>query len=263
MASSTAYKNKDVIIFDLDGTLTESKSDLSPDMARAIAALLARKKVAIIGGGAYRQFRKQFIVKLDIPRSLLSNLYLFPTTAMLMYQYRSGWKKSYEFKLSKSEKQSIRKAFKEVLRDIEYIPPAKTYGKVLEDRGTQFTFSALGQDIVAVLGAEGVVQKKKWLQEHPKLKNRIADLLQKKLPKLEVHPGGISSVDVTKKGIDKAYGVRQVEKHLKTPIFRMVFIGDALYKGGNDAAAKKSGIDTIAVRGPEDTKKVIEKLLKE
>ena len=74
--------------------------------------------------------------------------------------------------------------------------------------------------------------------------------MQKELPAFEVRRGGLTSIDVTQKGIDKAYGVRQIEKVLKIPIKEMVFIGDALYPGGNDAAAKKTGVQTIATKRP-------------
>jgi hypothetical protein len=89
----------------------------------------------------------------------------------------------------------------------------------------------------------------------------MAKMLQKRLPALEVHSAGFTSIDVTKKGIDKAYGIRKIEKILRIPVKNMVFIGDALYPGGNDYAAKKTGIQCLAVKGPEDTKKIIRELI--
>ena len=59
------------------------------------------------------------------------------------------------------------------------------------------------------------------------------------------------------KGIDKGYGVEEMRKHLDIEIAKMIFTGDALYEGGNDEPVKRTGIDTIAVEGPEDTKKLI------
>jgi phosphomannomutase len=255
------YSNKRLIVFDLDGTLTESKSNLEPDMAQALAKLLAQKKVAVIGGGAYRQFKKQFVAELDCPKPLLANLFLFPTTATAFYRYRAGWKKIYGFRLSKAEWQTIKKTFAQVLKEINYIPPAKTYGKVLENRGSQVTFSALGQDIITVLGKKGLQLKEEWKRENTPLKMKIAKLVQKRLTNFEVRTSAYTSIDVTKKGIDKAYGVRRIKKILKIPIRDMIFIGDGLYPGGNDYAAKKTGIDCVSVRGPEDTKRVIEKII--
>lgn len=258
-----SYRKKRLIIFDLDGTLTESKSDLASDMSRALAMLLSKKPVAVIGGGTYRQFKKQFLAELRCPPSLLPGLSLFPTTATSYYRYRKGWKKVYSFELSKKEGASVRKAFGEVLKEIHYIPPRKVYGKVLEDRGAQFTFSALGQDVVAALGKKGVRLKERWKREHNPLKVKIAKLVQKRLPNLEVRTSAFTSIDVTKKGIDKAYGVRQIKKRLHIPIKDMLFIGDGLFPGGNDYAARRTGIDCIAVRGPKDTKRIIEAIAKE
>ena len=92
---------------------------------------------------------------------------------------------------------------------------------------------------------------------------KIAKAVGKRLPGLEVHAAGFTTIDVTRKGIDKAYGVRQIEKYLHVPIKNMVFVGDALFPGGNDYAAKRTGVQCIPVRNPEDTKKVIKKILKD
>ena len=151
-SSSAAYKNKDLIVFDLDGTLTPSKSNLEPDMSRSLALLLARKRVAVISGGSYEQFQKQFLGSLTCPQKFLQNLFLFPTNATAFYRYRSGWKNVYWLKLSKQDRKKIAWAFEDVFREIEYVPPKKVYGQVIEDRGSQVTFSALGQDVVARLG---------------------------------------------------------------------------------------------------------------
>ena len=53
-----------LIIFDLDGTLTESKQPLTGEMAALVAKLLAVKKVAVASGGALPQFLKQVFARL-------------------------------------------------------------------------------------------------------------------------------------------------------------------------------------------------------
>jgi phosphomannomutase len=257
-----SFHGKELIVFDLDGTLTETKSNLKADMSRALTALLKKKKVAVIGGGTYGQFKKQFLNQLRCPKALLPDLSLFPTTATSFYRYKNSWEKIYGFELSKRERAQIKQAFSDVFKKIHYVQPKKVYGKVIEDRRTQITFSALGQDVVAQLGEKGVRLKEKWTRENVPLKFRIAKLLAKRLPKLEVHASGFTSIDVTRRGIDKEYGVRQMQKYLHVPIKKMLFIGDALFPGGNDYAARRTGMDCIAVRGPEDTKRIIKKILK-
>lgn len=257
-------KNVKLVVFDLDGTLTPSKSPLEPGMSAALGALLAEKKVAVIGGGTYRQFRKQFVGRLRCPRALLANLFLFPTTSTSFYRYRDGrWVNVYHRALTRKDKDDIRGAFKDAFKEVGYIPPKKVYGKVIEDRDSQLTFSALGQDVVTAFGKKGVRMKEQWFEKNQPLRLKMVRIMSGRLPRFEVRSGGLTSIDVTQKGIDKAYGVRQIEKTLHIPIREMVFVGDALYRGGNDAAAKKTGVRTVATTGPEETEKIIAKILEE
>ncbi len=262
MIIPSRFVNKKLIVFDLDGTLTKTKSDMESDMSHALTSLLEVRQIAIIGGGSYQQFKKQFLKNFKCPPSLLSKLYLFPTTATSFYRYDGGWKKVYGFELSKKERAHIKKAFKEVLAEIHYVPPKKIYGKVLEDRGSQITFSALGQDVVEALGTKGVRLKEQWTREHTPLKLKIARLVQRRLPHFEVRAAGFTSIDVVKKGIDKAYGLRQIEKNLRLKISEMLFLGDAIFPGGNDYAVVKSHVDYVKVKGPAETKRVIKYIIR-
>lgn len=255
-------QNKQLIVFDLDGTIAPTKSPMDKEMAKLIARLLAVKKVAVIGGGKYEIFKLQLLNELVGSKKLLNNLFIFPVTSTSFYRYHNGWKKVYALHLSQKQRNKIKKTFERVFEEIGYRHPKKVYGQVIEDRGSQVTFSALGQDVVAILGKKkGVFLKEKWKREQTATKMKIARLMAKYLPELEVHAAGYTSIDVTKKGIDKAYGLRQIQKYLGVKIKRMVFIGDALFPGGNDYAAIKTGVDYIPVKGPEQTKKIIRSLL--
>ena len=257
-------KPKSLIVFDLDGTLAPTKAPMDSEMSKLISQLLSVKKVAVIGGGKYAIFQIQFLRQLKAPKNLLKCLYLFPTTATAFYRYNNGWKNVYALELSKDEKTKIFEAFKNAFAKLRYKHPKKTYGKILEDRGTQVTFSALGQDVVDALGkTKGVWLKEQWLRQNKILKMKIARLVAKNLPNLEVHAAGFTSIDVTKKGIDKSYGLRQIKKHLGIGINDMLFVGDAIFPGGNDYAVVKTGVDYIQVAGPEETKKIIANLLAE
>lgn len=248
------FSAKKAIVFDLDGTLTASKADLDQEMASLLCRLLEKKKVLVMGGGNLAQFRGQFLNNLTCPKEKFDSLFIAPTSGASMYKNKNGkWQEVYRYTLSLSEKRKIMSAFKDAFLDIQYRNPKKIYGKVIENRESQITFSALGQK--APLAA-----KEKWHKEsdiRPALKNA----LEKYLPGFGVRLGGLTSIDVTKKGIDKAYGVRQIAKILKIPIKRMAYVGDALYEGGNDAVVKKTGIPTLQVDGLEDAKFFIRALL--
>lgn len=253
-------KNKHLIVFDLDGTLAPTKSTIDKEMAKLIKELLTKKKMAVIGGGKFELFEEQFLSGLKVPASLLKNLFLFPTTATTYLKYDNGWKAVYVHNLTGEQIDRIMAAFDKVLKEVGY-QPKKTYGNIIENRGSQVTWSALGQDVVRVLGNKGVELKNKWKEENTPLKLKIAKLLQELLPDLEVHSAGYTSIDITKKGIDKSYGLKQMEKYLKIKIENMLFVGDAIFPGGNDYAVTKTPIDYCQVEGPEETKIIIRQVL--
>ncbi len=255
-------KDKKLIVFDLDGTLTESKSVMDPEMSRLLCALLGQRLVAVIGGGKYELFQRQLLARLRCPKARLKHLYLFPTTSTSFYRYgRGGWGRVYAHNLTLAERKKIIRTFERVFKELDYVHPKKTYGKIVEDRGTQVTWSVFGQDIVQALGERGVRMKKEWKSKYTPLKMKIARLLQRYLPDLEVRAAGYTSVDVTRKGIDKAYGIKQIRKHLGVPVKDMLFVGDALYPGGNDYAARRTGVKCVEVKGPEETKRLTEWLI--
>ncbi len=255
-------KPKKLIVFDMDGTISATKSPIDQEMSQLLIELLASHKVAIVSGAKYDIFKQQIIAYLKAPKTIFKNLFLFPTTGTAFYRYNSGWKNIYKLQLSKAEKSKIMKTFDLVFKEIGYKHPKKVYGKVIEDRGSQVTFSALGQDVVAVLGKRGVKMKEEWREKYTPLKLQIAKLMAKYIPELEIRAAAFTSIDITKKGIDKSYSLQQMEKHLNVKIKDMLFIGDAIFPGGNDYAVTKTKVDYIKVKNPEDTKKIIKQILK-
>ncbi len=247
---------KKLVVFDIDGTLTPSKAPADREMIALLLRLLDRMAVAVIGGGKYGLFQEQFVRQLPKRDGRLERLFLFPTSSTAFYRFERGhWRCVYEHVLSSREKKRILAAFARVFKKVNYVHPKKTYGPPpIEDRDTQITFSALGQKAPIPL-------KEAWNEKNDPLRKRLAQLLQKELSGFKVRMGGLTSIDVTKKGIDKAYGIRQIEKQLHIPKKDMLFVGDAIFPGGNDYAVVRTGVDYVKVKNPEDTKKLIRFLL--
>jgi len=254
-------KDKKLIVFDLDGTLVETKSRLDDEMKGLLTRLLAQRKVAVIGGASFERFKKDLVDRLNVSPELFGNLFLFPTTASSFYRYDNKWIQVYSEEFSKEQKEKIMDAFEKAFKEINYVRPEKIYGEIIEDRGSQITFSALGQDVVAELGEEGIKLKKKWRDENRELKLKLAGILQRYLPEFEVRAAGYTSIDITRKGIDKEYGIRQIQRHLSVPLEDILFVGDAFFPGGNDNAALKTGVMCFEVKEVEDTKKLIRHLI--
>ena len=78
---------------------------------------------------------------------------------------------------------------------------------------------------------------------------------------LDVHAGGSTSVDITKKGIDKAYGIARLAEILDLDPAEILFVGDRLTPGGNDYPVLRLGVQTHAVRDWTDTLEFLRRLL--
>jgi phosphomannomutase len=241
--------SKKLIIFDLDGTLSKSKFPVDEEMAELITRLLKNKKVAIISGGGYPQFQKQFLAMLPRTTDNYSNLFLMPTSVTRLYTWENNWVEKYAENLTTNEKEKIMLALNNALRKVNYTPPKKVFGEIIEDRGSQITFSALGQKAPNEL-------KNAWDPTREK-RQRITDNIQRKLIGFDVRIGGSTSIDITKRGVNKGYGVRKLKQFLNMPDEEIVFVGDALFYGGNDYPVKAMGIDCLEVKNPEDTKQLV------
>ena len=242
---------KKLIVFDLDGTLAESKTPLDAEMSALLCDLLGVVNVAVISGGSWSRFEKQLLIRLPYDARLI-NLSLLPTCGTKFFQFAGEWKQLYSEDFSKEEKEKIISSLKKAL-DAAGFDIEKVWGEVIEDRGSQITLSALGQEAP-------LEEKKNWDPDFSKRKMMKA-FLGTLIPEFSVRLGGMTSVDVTKLGIDKAYGIRKLRDTLDIKIEEMIFIGDALFPGGNDYPAKEAGALSIQVKDPHETKRVIEAII--
>ena len=242
---------KKLIVFDLDGTLAESKSPVDAEMSRLLHDLLGVVKVAIISGGDWPQFEKQVLFHLPHDERLV-NLSILPTCGTKFFQYTGDWRKLYSEDFTADEKEKIIRSLNQAVEQAGY-KVEKVWGEVIEDRGSQITFSALGQKAP-------LEEKEKWDFDFTKRK-KIKAILDTYIPEFSVRMGGSTSIDITKPGIDKAYGIRKLRDLLGISLQEMIFIGDALFPGGNDYPAAEAGVVCIAVRGPSETKPVTQAII--
>lgn len=243
---------KKLVVFDLDGTLAESKSAMDAEMAQLLSRLMSVAKVAIISGGDWPQFDKQVVQRLPQGQSF-ENLLLLPTCGTKFFRHEDGvWKKLYSEDFTAAEKQKILSSMDRAISEAGY-KPTQTWGDVVEDRGSQITFSALGQQAP-------LEPKHAWDPDFAK-RTRIKAILDQYIPEFSVRMGGATSIDVTKPGIDKAYGIAKLRDLCHIAIEEMIFIGDAIFPGGNDYPPKEMGVDSICIRDVHETKRTVEGII--
>jgi HAD superfamily hydrolase (TIGR01484 family) len=221
-------------------------------MSGLLHELLGIIKVAIISGGDWPQFEKQVLSKLPHDECL-ENLSLLPTCGTKFYEYAAGnWGKIYSEDFTDDEKKKIIGSMTKAIEETGF-KEKKVWGETIEDRGSQITFSALGQQAP-------LEEKIKWDPDFTKRK-KIKGILDTLIPTFSVRLGGATSIDVTKPGIDKAYGIGKLRDTLGIAIPEMIFIGDALFPGGNDYPAEEAGVVSIRVKNPTESKRVIETIV--
>ena len=259
-----------VFVFDLDGTLARSKQPIDSEMAGFLQRVIRRGSLIIVVSGAgYDQFSIQVTNPLEgfldgnCSFGMFRNLILLPLNGSEIYLFEgipARWERIVSSNFDESEKQQIYDAFDVALSKSGYNHPETVYGELIEDRGAQITFSALGQKAPLEL-------KEKY---DPDQRKRLAirKHLEPLLPNFEIRIGGTTSIDVNRKGQDKAYGVDLVMRNIVGPDYshflpKCLFIGDALYEGGNDESVKRLKIPCRQVKGISDTKALIRELLDE
>lgn len=253
--------SKKFVAFDLDGTLAVSKQTLGSDMAELLCELAKEKKVVIISGGSFNQFKKQFLPSF-VPKKeeadiIYSNLILLPTSGSMRYQYdiaKEEWIMTDIEEMKEEIKQKVLNIFRDYVSLGKYGIGAIIEGdEVVEDRFTQISLSALGQHAPYEI-------KKLWDPDQKKRKV-IKKELEELLPEVEINIGGTTTLDCLVKGFNKAKGLIRLLEHMDSTIDDMVFVGDAIFPGGNDYSPYEAGIECIKISGPIETKEVIKKWL--
>lgn len=246
---------KKLLAFDLDDTLTVSKSTISEKMAGILAEILNTYEVCIISGGKYELFQTQVISRLDLTEEKLQKLHLMPTCGTRYYIYDAeakDWVLQYAEDLTREEIDLTRRVLETSARHLGYWPENPA-GEVIEDRDSQVTYSALGQ--------LATPEDKYVWDPDGKKRMEIRELAMKEMPNLEIRVAGATSIDVTRKGIDKAYGMQKLLEATGYSKEDILFFGDKLQEGGNDFPVRAFGIDSVEVEGWEDTAEKLESVL--
>ena len=243
---------KKIFIFDLDNTLTESRTKIDALTAALLCGLLKKAKVAVISGASFKQFERQLIAGLPC-ENLFGSLFIIPTNGAELWEFASDdkkWKCLYSYPMPEDSRKEIIAA---IAKDAK-IPTARVED-FIADLGTQVTYSALG--------IEAPIEEKKKYAPDEKKRRDFAAKIAPRFPEFSFEIAGRTSINVIVKGKDKAFGIENLLARTGIAASDALFVGDALYEGGNDEKAKAAGEEVIATSGPEETRKIIKKYLYE
>lgn len=248
---------KKLIAFDVDDTLVKSKNPVTNEMRDLLARLLEKYEVAIISGSRYELFQTNIIQPLsEVAGDSLKHMHILPTCGTRYYTYQGDadeWKLEYAEDFSEEQKAEIIEVCERKAKEFG-LWPENPHGEVVEDRLSQIAMSLLGQQAPAE-------EKYEWYDKNKEEAYRLTEAIAKELPDYEVRYGGTTTVDITGKGIDKAYGMQKLLDALNLEKSDALFIGDRLEEGGNDYPVLAMGVDSIDVDGWQSTPDVVRGIL--
>ncbi len=241
------------VAFDLDDTLAESFQPPSDEMMAKIRALLERVPVAIISGAKFERIKSEVLDRLaDSPH--MNDLYVLADNGAQGYVYSgNGWQRAYTNEFTQDEQTHIEETVREAVAKTDILGANPKYTPELLKDPAELRYAALGLDALEN-------DKMNWDPDMSK-RRKLQNILSTSLQGCEVSIGGKTTIDITRKGVNKASGIIWLSQRLGFPPSDMLYVGDALYEGGNDAVVIPTGIRTISVTGPSDTAKILDELL--
>jgi HAD superfamily hydrolase (TIGR01484 family) len=247
---------KKVIAFDQDDTLNITKLPIDETMADLLTKLLSTYEVCVISGTNWEVMKPNDVDPLvNATPEQLGRLHIMPTTGTQYWHFVDGeWKREYAHFLSDEQVKKITASLENAVKRLGYWCDDPK-GEIIENRGSQITYSALGQ---------WATPEDKYAWDPDQMKRKaIVEAITPELATIDIKIGigGTTSIDITMPGIDKAYGMRQLMEQTGYQKEDILFIGDKLQPGGNDYPVKEMGIDTIEVTSHEDTNWVLRGIL--
>jgi phosphomannomutase len=234
------------VFFDLDKTLTASRSPMTPEHQEIFDKLLKKSDVIVVSGGNEEQIRRQ------TTPGFVGRYYALAQSGNHAMD-KSGatlWEESLTGEQETLIEQVIRVLEKE-------FPPALHPATTIEHRGAQTSYSVTGFDapIEAKYAFDpGDIKRNSALRAHP---DEVAKLTANGI---EVTPAGTSSFNFILAGKHKGFNITRFIKKMGWKSEDCIYVGDALFPGGNDETVI-GVIPTHAIKDHEETFRFIKESL--
>ena len=234
-----------LIVFDVDGVLCESKTPIDPEMGNLLGRLSKKDRVVFITGGTFNQVKEQVI---DNIKHLKDDVLVMSLSGAELWNcYGGTWNNTIQNELTDDERGKI---LASIIHVFDLHKPFMKWGQIVEDRGSQITISLLGQDAPWFI--------KKYYDPEMEMRRAFVEELKDRLgDSFEIRMGGSTSIDISKKGLDKGTSLSNLITMLNIPKTDVVYVGDKLMEGGNDYPVKRDGFHCVAVKTVSDTKEFI------
>lgn len=225
--------------FDLDKTLTISRSPIQAGHQEIFDRLCERADVVVVTGGTVEQIREQVTPRFDGRYFALaqSGNYALDKAGQLLWQEKID---DMQTKAVMTFIDLLKKHFNEQVKD---------ENDLVEHRGAQISYS--------VLGFHETVEKKYAFDPDESRRAAALATLAKEVRSLsdagiEVTPAGTTTYNFILAGKHKGFNVTRLIEREGWVKDDCIYVGDALFPGGNDESVI-GVVPTYAVTSPNDT----------
>lgn len=234
--------------FDLDKTLTMSRSPMEPNHVEHFRELCAKYDVIVVTGGREEQILTQ------IPFAPKDHYYMLSQQGNHAVSKDGAllWK---EVVTPEQEKHVL--AFIELLRKEHNVVP-RNPDDLIENRGSQFAFTPVGFHESNEIKYAFDPDSSKRLAALAKLSKERVELSE---AGIDVMPAGTTTYDFILAGRNKGYNIVRLTEQLRWKRDDCIYVGDEIAPGKNDESVIGI-IPTKPVENPDDTFAYVASILK-
>jgi len=255
---SSAKNEGTVVLFDVDGTLTKSRQDITPDMEQFMQELMTKVKVGLVGGSDLAKIAGQMgglgENKTQSTYDIINKYnYVFAENGLVAY--KNGSLLAIESILNYMGEEKLQKFINYCLSYMSQLELPVKRGNFIEFRNGLINVCPVGRSC----SQRERDQFAAYDQQH-KVRQTFVDHLNDKFGSdfgLVYAIGGQISFDAFPKGWDKTFCL----KYLQEDFNKIYFFGDKTFPGGNDyeiyTDARTIG---YTVDSPEHTKQIVKQL---
>jgi len=227
-SAGAAQHPKKLVCMDLDGTLTQHKTPLTPEVKATLDSLGKKYQLLVVGGGTAARIHEQMN---NYPIDILGN-----------YGMEDARVVDGEWKIV--HRQNVEVDKEDVLAKCQAL--REQYGHT-DYAGESVEFHEDGMITFGLLGTKAAKEDKLAFDKDKKKRRAMYKDVCKAFPDYSVFIGGTTSFDMTPKEYNKYEAIMRYAEEKGIAKEEIIYFGDDSGRGGNDSHVRFGGIEFVRI----------------